>query len=96
MTSHEAICVLNCGDQDAHLELTIYFENREPVGPYKFTVGAKRTRHLRINNLTDPAPIPKETPYAWTLSSNVPVVVQQTRLDSRQSANALMTTVPFS
>ena len=34
MTSHETVCILNCSDQDAHVEITIYYKDREPVGPY--------------------------------------------------------------
>ncbi len=95
MTSHETACILNASDRDAHVELTIYFVDREPAGPYRVTVPARRTMHLRFNELTDPEPIPKETPYASVLEADVPIVVQHTRLDSRQAANALITTIAF-
>ena len=52
--------------------------------------------HLRFNDLTDPEPIPPGTDYASVFESDVPVVVQHTRLDSRQDANALLTTIAFS
>jgi hypothetical protein len=71
------------------------FADRDPVGPYRLTVGARRTRHVRFNDLTDPAPIPIATDYASVIESDVPIVVQHTRLDSRQSENALITTVAF-
>ena len=96
MISHEAICFLNNGDQDAHIELTIYYSDREPVGPYRLTVPARRTRHFRINELTDPEPIPHDTDFASLIESDVPVVVQHTRLDSRQSENALLSTIAYS
>lgn len=96
MTSHEAFCVLNSSERDAHLELTIFYEDRDPVGPYRLTVPARRTRHFRFNNLTDPKPVPLGTPYASTIESDVPIVVQHTRLDSRQDANALLSTIAFS
>lgn len=96
MTSHEAFCVLNSSERDAHLELTIFYEDRDPVGPYRLTVPARRTRHFRFNNLTDPEPVPLGTPYASTIESDVPIVVQHTRLDSRQDANALLSTIAFS
>ena len=95
MTSHETACLLNTGDRDARVRITVYFEDREPVGPYEVTVPARRPLHLRFNDLTDPEPIPRDTPYASVLQSDVPVVVQHTRLDSRQAENALMTTVAF-
>jgi hypothetical protein len=95
MTSHETACILNASDRDARVEITIYFEDREPVGPYRVTVPARRTRHLRYNELTDPKPIPKATPYASVIEADVPIVVQHTRLDSRQADNALITTIAF-
>jgi hypothetical protein len=58
-------------------------------------VGARRTLHLRYNNLTDPEPIPKETDYASVIVSDMPIVVQHTRLDSRQAANALISTIAY-
>jgi hypothetical protein len=91
-TSHETVCVLNASDRDAHIELTVFFTDREPVGPYRFTVGARRTLHQRFNDLSDP-PVPRGVDYASVLESDVPVVVQHTRLDSRQSENALLTTI---
>lgn len=94
-TSHETACLLNTGDADAHVEITLYFADREPVGPYRVTVPARRTLHLRFNNLKDPAPVPRDTDYASVIVSDVPIVVQHTRLDSRQAENALLSTVAF-
>ena len=95
-TSHETACILNTSDRDAHVEFTIYFSDREPAGPYRITVPARRTRHVRFNELTDPEPIPLGTDYASVIRSDVPIVVQHTRLDSRQSENALITTIAYS
>jgi hypothetical protein len=95
MTSHETACILNAGDDDAHVRITIFFTDREPAGPYRVTVPARRTKHLRFNELADPAPIPRETPYASVFEADVPIVVQHTRLDSRQAENALITTIAF-
>jgi hypothetical protein len=93
LQSHEAACILNYGPDDAHIEITIYFADREPAGPYRATVPARRTLHLRFNDLDDPEPIPRETDYASVISADVPIVVQHTRLDARQPANALMSTL---
>ena len=51
----------------------VYFADREPVGPYIFNCGARRTRHLRFNDFTDPAPVPKGTDFSSVITSNVPV-----------------------
>jgi hypothetical protein len=95
MTSHETACILNASERDAHVEIRIYFANREPAGPYCVTVPARRTRHVRFNDLTDPEPVPRSTDYASVIESDVPVVVQHTRLDSRQADNALITTIAY-
>lgn len=94
-TSHETACMLNAGDRDAQVAITAYFNDREPVGPYRVVVPARRTLHLRFNDLTDPEPIPRGTDYASLIVSDVPIVVQHTRLDSRQAANALLTTIAY-
>jgi hypothetical protein len=90
-TSHETVCVLNASDSEANIRLTLYFSDREPV-EYRFTVSPRRTRHQRFNDLDDP-PVPRGTDYASVLESDVPVVVQHTRLDSRQAENALLSTI---
>lgn len=85
LVSHEAACLLNAGDEDAHVAITLYFADRPPAGPYRVTVAAERTVHLRFNDLRDrqgPA-VPPGTDYASVIESDVPIVVQHTRLDGR-------------
>lgn len=94
-TSHETACLLNAGDRDANVRITIYFSDREPAGPYRVVVPARRTKHVRFNNLDDPEPIPEGTDYSSVIESDVPIVVQHSRLDSRQAENALLTTLAF-
>lgn len=95
MTSHETACILNPGERDAHVEIMLYFSDREPVGPYRTLVPARRTRHVRFNELRDPEPVPRDTDYASVISADQPVVVQHTRLDSRQAELALISTIAF-
>jgi hypothetical protein len=95
MTSHETVCLLNTSDRDAHVEITIYYPDRDPVGPYCITAPARRTRHVRFNDLKDPEPIPHDKDYASVIESDVPIVAQHTRLDSRQAENALITTIAY-
>jgi hypothetical protein len=95
MESHETACILNAGESQAHLEITIFFSDREPAGPYRVTVPPRRTRHVRFNELDEPEPMPRGRDYASVIESDVPVVVQHSRLDSRQAENALMTTLAF-
>lgn len=95
MTSHETVCMLNAGKKDANVTLTIYYADKEPVGPYTVIVPARRTMHLRFNDLKNPEPIPRDTDYACVIESDEPIVVQHTRLDSRQAENALMSTMAY-
>jgi len=95
MLSHETVCLLNAGDEEARVEITIFFSDREPVGPYRVTVPARRVRHIRFNDLKDPESVPLDTDYASVITSNVPIVVQHTRLDSRQAENALISTIAY-
>jgi hypothetical protein len=96
LISHETACILNAGDRDAQVAITIFFGDREPVGPYRVTVGARRTLHLRFNDLADPQPVPLDTDYASVFESDVPIIVQHTRLDSRRAELALLSTMAYS
>lgn len=95
LISHETACILNAGDETAHVAITLFFADRDPVGPYRVEVGARRTKHLRFNDLRDPAPVPRGTDYASVIESDVPIVVQHTRLDSRHAEIALLSTIAF-
>jgi len=95
MISHETACILNAGDHEAHVKITVFLADKEPVGPYELTVAPRRTKHLRFNDLKSPQPIPHDTDYASVIESDVPIVVQHTRLDSRQDANALLSTIAY-
>lgn len=94
-TSHDQLCVLNSGDRDAQIEITIFYADQESKGPYSFKVSGRRTRHVRFNDLIDPEAMPLATEFAAIVTSDVPVVVQFTRLDSRQAENAICTTMAF-
>ena len=95
LLSHETACILNAGQRDANIAITIYFADREPVGPYRVTVGARRTLHLRFNDLVDPQPVPRDTDYASVFEASEPIIVQHTRLDSRRAELALLSTIAY-
>jgi len=96
LMSHEAACLLNLTDQDAEITITIFFEDRAPAGPYRVTLKGRRTLHLRFNDLSDPEPVPRDTSYASLIESTVPIIVQHTRLDSRNPYIALLSTMACS
>lgn len=95
LVSHEAACLLNAGDRDAHATIMVYFSDRAPAGPYQVTVGARRTLHLRFNDLDAPEKIPRGVDYSSVIESDVPIVVQHTRLDGRGNGLALLTTIAY-
>jgi hypothetical protein len=70
MESHESVSFLNASDQDANVP--VYFADREPVGPYRLWVPARRTLHRWFNELKDPEPIPLATDYSTVIKSDVP------------------------
>ncbi|UJF36004.1 sensory rhodopsin transducer [Paenibacillus hexagrammi] len=96
LTSHESVCVLNTSSDEALLRFTIFFEDREPMEDILHVVPARRTRHIRTSSLMkDGAPIPIGVPYAIEVQSDIPIIVQYSRLDSTQAENTLMSTMAF-
>lgn len=95
--SHEAICILNTGKKDANLDITLYFEDREPMRGFKGFCGAERTNHIRLDKLKDQENkgVPQGVPYAIMIKSDVPVIVQYSRLDTTQAEMSLMTTMAY-
>jgi len=96
--SHESICVLNTGDADAEIRITLYFEDREPVALKKVLCAARRTHHIRMDKQADEDgnPVPKAVPYASYVQASVPVVVQYSRADTTDGPASFMTTMAYS
>lgn len=95
--SHEAVCVLNTGDIDADIDIILYFEDREPVYGFKAVCPARRTHHIRMDRIrsTDGSSVPRGIPYAMLVKSNVPVVVQYSRLDTTQAEMSFMGLIAY-
>ncbi len=95
--SHESICVLNTSDRDATLNMTLYFEDCDPMCNFIAKCGARRTHHVRMDKLlnADGLPVPQDKPYAIMVESDVPVIVQYSRLMSSQPELGLMTTMGY-
>jgi hypothetical protein len=94
--SHEAACLLNAGSDDTRVRFTFFFEDREPLGPVEVELGARRTRHVRLD---DPASLgglelPRNVPYAYAVESDEPIVLQHSRLDT-SGGYALFTTLAY-
>ncbi|CAM3916179.1 sensory rhodopsin transducer [Cohnella lubricantis] len=96
LTSHESVCVLNVSSEEAKLRFSIYFEDREPLEDIPFVVPPRRTKHIRTSSLNkEGTPIPPGIPYAIEVRSDIPVIVQYSRLDATQAENALMSVVAY-
>lgn len=95
--SHEAVCVLNLTKEDAEINLTFYFEDCDPMDQFVSHCGANRTHHIRLDKLKDQKgnEVPRGVPYAIKVDSNVPIIVQHSRLDTSQEALALFTTMGY-
>ena len=73
MTSHDSACMLNPNDEPTEVAMTVYFHDREPVGPYRLTIPARRVHHQRLNNLRDPEPLRCGVDYSVVIRSSVPI-----------------------
>lgn len=95
--SHECACILNAGPRDARIELTIYFEDRDPKTVEGILVPARRSLHLRMDRLAeqDRPLIPRNAPYSLILRSSEPVFVQMSRLDTTQPNMAFLSTMAY-
>ena len=72
--SHEAICVLNTGKEDARLLIDFYFEDRPPITGAAVAVVGERTFHIRLDkpeHLNGVVP-PRDVPYAMRVRSERP------------------------
>ncbi|WP_077624560.1 sensory rhodopsin transducer [Sediminibacillus massiliensis] len=96
LTSHESICVLNCNQEDVNLLMTVYFEDRDPIENIQVSVQARRTNHVRTSSLESGGQkIPHGVPYAVEIESDLPVIIQYSRLDSTQAELALLSTMAY-
>ncbi len=98
LKGHESIIILNDNEDTANVVMTLYFEDRNPIEDIKITVSPKRVKCIRMDNPDDLAGtvVPLETQYAIKLVSDVPVVIQYGRLDTRQEKMAFYTTMGLS
>lgn len=93
--SHDKISVLNTSEEKAEIEIFIFYENEAPVGTYEVEIKPKRLRKIRINDLIDPEAVKLERNYGCYIRASSPVVIQFSRMDTGQNANAIMGTMAF-
>ncbi|MBE7060901.1 MAG: hypothetical protein E7382_00010 [Clostridiales bacterium] len=88
---HESVMILNPNDKDAHVSLTFYFEDREPIENVPYVVPAKRIRCFKTHEKDVLGfEIGVGVQYSIQIKSDVGVIVQYGRLDVQQSNMAYM------
>ncbi|MCE5215629.1 sensory rhodopsin transducer [bacterium] len=96
LEGHESLVVLNTGDEDAHIEMDVYFSDREPEAGIKLLAPARRVTCFRMDKPVGDRNF--QVPfgqYALRLRSSVPIVVQMGRADVRQPNLAYYTTLGY-
>jgi len=95
--SHETVSSMNPSENEATVEVTVFFEDREPIENVELEVEGRRDVHVRLDRFQEYSgvKIPKETPYGLRLVSNVKVVCQLSRMDTRNGNLSLFTTTGY-
>ena len=89
---HESIMILNPNAEDAHVLISVYFEDRDPVEDIPYLVPAKRIRCFKSHEkeVLGGLEIGVGVQYSMQIKSDVGVVVQYGRLDVQQPNMAYM------
>ncbi len=88
---HESVMILNPNDKDAHVSITFYFEDRDPIENVAYVVPAKRIRCFKTHEKDVLGfEIGVGVQYSIQIKSDVGVIVQYGRLDVQQSNMAYM------
>ena len=89
---HESVMILNTNDCDAHILISIYFEDRDPVENIPYLVSAKRIRCFKPDDseVLGGLSIGVGVQYSMEIKSDVGIIVQYGRLDVQQSNMAYM------
>ena len=97
LKGHESVSVVNDNDFDVTIHVTLYYADKDCDESITWTVGKKRVRCFRMNNVQDMCGVvvPFETQYAMKLEADGNIVVQYGRLDNRQTNLAYYTTLGY-
>ncbi|NPV47308.1 MAG: sensory rhodopsin transducer [Armatimonadetes bacterium] len=96
LEGHESLIVLNTGDEDAQIEMDVYFTDREPEVGLRLVAPARRVTCFRMDKPVGDRQF--QVPfgqYALRLRSDVPIVAQIGRADVRQPNLAYYTTMGY-
>ena len=95
---HESVMILNPNPADAHVKISIYFEEREPVEDIELLVPAKRVRAFRTDEAErlNGCRLEVGEQYSMAFRSDTGVVIQYGRLDVQQPNMAYMALIGHS
>lgn len=94
--SYDKIAILNLTSNVALVEIMFYFSDQDPLGPYRVTVPGERTKQVKLVDLEDPEPLPHNVDYACIIKSNVPIIVQHTRINLDRNEKLMLSAVAYS
>jgi hypothetical protein len=92
---HETLFLLNAGELPVTVDLSLYFSDREPLGPYRFAVAGQRTRLISLQELDGPE-IPRGREFVSLIESDRPIVVLATRRRAPHPDDAPLSKIAFS
>lgn len=92
---HESVMILNTNNEDAHVLISLYFEDRDPIEDIPYLVPAKRIRSFKTDDseVLGGFTLGIGVQYSMTIKSDVGVHVQYGRLDVQQPNMAYMALV---
>lgn len=95
--SHESVCILNPSERKATVDVTIYFEDQDPIEDVRLEIGSHRDIHFRLDRFEEYSGValPTNTPYGLQIISNVNVICQLSRMDTRNDNLSLFTTTGY-
>ncbi len=84
---HEALMITNLNKEDAEIELTFIFEDKEPVGDIRVKLCGMRTTCIRLDKPLGDAKftLGESVQYTVWVKSDIPVCACFGRLDVRQT-----------
>jgi len=97
LPSHESTCILNVNKKPAKVKFTFYFENKDPIESKEIIVPPERTWHVRLDKSEEilGVRLERDVPFAIKVESDVKIVVQHSRLDTRQPNLAYMSSMAW-
>jgi len=97
LPGHEATCILNLSDKPANVKFTFYFEDKGPITSKMITIGAERTLHLRLDlsEILLGIKLERSVPFSIKVGSDTRIVVQHSRMDTRQPNLSYMSSMGY-